>query len=82
MVLFHEVKGIRHSCIGVDYDRVVNHSVFCSLYPSDLLHLPFYRHVLVNYAYASRPCNRYRKFSLRNGIHGGRDYRSLQLYLF
>ena len=77
LILFHKKECITYGSVFVNSNRIVYHSILCTLHLSHMLHLHFDGHIFVNYPDTSFTGNFNCKCCLCNGIHsGGNDRRA------
>jgi len=79
MILSHQSKSILHCRTTFDCDRVVNHTILCTLDNSNLTSLFFDRHILMDNTYTTFAGNGNGHLCLSDGIHSGCHKRYLQI---
>ena len=69
MMLSHHSEHLTHSCIRMNCNRIVNHSVLSPLDTSHLIHLLFYGHILMNDTDTAGTRHGNSEFSLSHSVH-------------
>ena len=75
----HDIKSIFHSRTSLNSHRIVNHTVFGTLYNCYLTSLFFYRHVLMDYTDTAFACDSDSHLCLGNSVHSSSYKRNLQI---
>ena len=79
VVIMHHIKSIFYCATSTDSNRIVNHTIFGTLYDSYLMSLFRNRHIFVDDTDTTFTCDSYRHRSLSNSIHRSCDEWDIQL---
>ena len=79
VIVAHHFECVSHGASSADGYGVVNHSVLGPFHHGHLVCLFLNRHILMNHAYASFPCNGNGHGGFGDSIHGSRYERDVEM---